>query len=111
MESRTSGGIPADSFSLVVTSYLLWSEAEQQATPETITKRRDCLRQVARIVGEKSVTEFGKADLLKLKADMVRRNLSSSRQYSILSTLKYFLRYCEKEERLGVFPSEDVTFP
>jgi site-specific recombinase XerD len=111
MEENARGGIPADSFSLVVQSYLLWSEAEQQASPETLGKRRECLRQVARIVGEKSVTAFDKADLLKLKADLVRRNLSPSRQYSILSALKYFLRYCEKEERLKVFPSDDVTFP
>jgi site-specific recombinase XerD len=92
-------------------SYLIWSEAEQQASPETIKKRIDCLRQVVRIVGEKPVTDFRKSDLLRLKADLVRRNLSPSRQYGILSTLKYFLRYCEKEERLRVFPSEEITFP
>jgi site-specific recombinase XerD len=111
MGEFTPGQIPANTFSLVAQSYFVWSEAEQQVSPETLIKRRDCLRQVARIIGEKPITAVDKSDLLRLKADLVRRNLSASRQYGILSALKYFLRYCEKEERLKVFPSEEVTFP
>lgn len=111
MEHITTQVRSGDSFSLVAQTYLIWSEAEQQVSPETIQKRIDCLRQVVRIIGEKPVTQFNRNDLLRLKADLVRRNLSPSRQYGILSALKYFLRYCEKEERLAVFPSEEVTFP
>lgn len=111
MEESTRAGTPADSFSPIIERYLLWSEAEQQVTPETVRKRRDCLRQVVRIIGEKSVSDFTKADLLTLKADLVRRNLSASRQYSILASLKYFLRYVEGEEGLATFPPDEITFP
>jgi len=111
MEQDTREHAPADSLTQVVERYILWSEAEQQVTPETIIKRRDCLRQVVRIVGEIRVTAFNADDLLRLKADLVHRNLGASRQHGILSALKYFLRYCAEVRRLSVFPPEEITFP
>lgn len=102
----------SESFSLVAQSYLIWSEAEQQAAAETIQKRHDCLRQIARIIGEKPVTEFSKDDLLYLKRDLLRRKLSPSRQAGILYALKNLLLYCRGEERLQLqLEPEDITFP
>lgn len=111
MPESVRGGTPADSFSLIGQSFLLWSEAEKGYAPETIEKRQDCLRQVVRMVGEKAATAFGKDDLLHLKRDMLRRKLSVSRQRHILYTLKAFLEYCRDEEGLNVFTPEDISFP
>ena len=46
MENHVSAQVRSgESFSLVAQTYLIWSEAEQQVSPETIGKRIDCLHQ------------------------------------------------------------------
>jgi site-specific recombinase XerD len=111
MSEQASKQPTPEPLSAVAERYYLWGEAEQQCAPETLIKRRDCLRQVVRIIGDKPVVSITKEHVLTLKADLVRRNLSPSRQYQILATLKYFLRYCEEVEEVSVFPSEAITFP
>lgn len=111
MQERPQGESEARLFSLVTQRYLLWSEAESGFSPETIEKRRECLKQIVRVCGEKEVTEFNKEDLLVLKREMLRRRLSASRQCHILYALRSLLSYARDQERLAVFPPEDISFP
>src|SRR5215469_13347017 len=80
--------------------FLLYAEVELVFSKETIIKYRDCLRQVQKICGDLSVRQFSKPDLLRLKADMLSRNLSTNRQVTIILALKRFLRYLAEERKL-----------
>lgn len=91
--------------------FLLYARAELHFAAETITKYQDCLRQVARYLGDRPITEFGKADLLALKSALISRNLSVDRQVTILLALKRFLRYAQEELGLSVLSPELVTVP
>ena len=50
--------------------------------------------------GDKSVEEFSKTDLLRLKSYWLSKSLSASRQMSILLALRRFLTFCRDEKKL-----------
>jgi integrase/recombinase XerD len=91
--------------------FLLHAEVELGFLKETIIKYRDCLRQVQKICGDLPVRQFSKADLLRLKSDMLSRNLSTNRQVTIILALKRFLRYLAEEKRLPVFDWQQIQPP
>jgi len=88
------------SFATLAAEFLLWAEVEPQFSRETVQKYGECLKQVWRRVGEKPVSEMSKADLLSLKATWLGRNLSASRQMSLLLALKRFLVFCRDEKKI-----------
>lgn len=100
--------------------FLLHAEVELGFAKETIVKYRDCLRQVQKVCGDLPVTEFSKADLLRLKGDLLSRNLSVNRQVGIILALKRFLRFLLEEKKLSVYdwkliqpprrPREEVSY-
>jgi len=91
--------------------FLLYARAELHFVPETITKYQDCLRQVVRRIGDRTVTELGKPDLLELKASFLASNLSVARQVTVLLALKRFLRYTKEELDLPVMSPDLITIP
>jgi site-specific recombinase XerD len=102
---------PNPSISELTERYCRWGEAEQQCSPQTTVKRRDCLRQVVRVLGDLPVLDLSAGAILDLKADLVRRGLSPNRQYSILAGLKYALHYARDVEHLAVLDPQSITFP
>src|SRR5215813_3419753 len=88
------------SFSVLATEFLLWAKVEPQFSLETVQKYGDCLRQVWKLIGDKSITEFSKTDLLRLKSLWLSRSLGVSRQTSILLALRRFLFFCRDEKHL-----------
>jgi integrase/recombinase XerD len=101
-----------NSFSALATEFLLWVEVEPQFSRETVEKYGECLKQVWRLVGEKSVLEFSKTDLLRLKSHWLSKNLSASRQMSLLLALKRFLLFCRDEKKLTLcFEPEEIKPP
>ena len=91
--------------------FLLYAKVELAFSPETITKYRDCLRQVEKICGDLPVTEFSKENLLVLKGDLIGRNLSVNRQVGIVLALKRFLRYLAEEKSLVVYDWQSIQPP
>ena len=85
---------------MLATEFLLWAEVEPNFSRETVKKYGECLKQVWRLVGEKSVLEFSKTDLLRLKSYWLSKSLSASRQMSLLLALKRFLLFCQDEKKL-----------
>jgi integrase/recombinase XerD len=88
------------SFSALATEFLLWAEVEPNFSRETVQKYGECLKQVWKMLGDKSVLEFSKADMLRLKSLWLSRNLSASRQMSLLLALKRFLFFCRDEKKI-----------
>jgi integrase/recombinase XerD len=101
----------ANLFSVLTEKFLVYAEVELRFGPESIIKYRDCFRQIQRTVGDRPVGSYIKDDLLVLKQTLLRRNLSVSRQVSILAALKGLLRFCQSEESLTVLDPESVVPP
>jgi integrase/recombinase XerD len=91
-----------NSFSALATEFLLWAEVEPGFSRETVQKYGECLKQVWTRLGDKSVLEISKADLLRLKSYWLSKNLSASRQMSLLLALKRFLFFCRDEKKIGL---------
>jgi len=72
------------SFSALATEFLLWAEVEPNFSRETVQKYGECLKQVWKLVGDMPVTDLSKTDLLRLKSHWLSKNLSASRQMSLL---------------------------
>jgi integrase/recombinase XerD len=94
-----------------VPEFLTYGQVELGFAKETIIKYRDCLIQVRKVCGDLEVTTISKGDLLRLKSDFLRRNLSVNRQVGIILALKRFLRYLAEEVRLPVFDWQQVIPP
>lgn len=101
----------AGSLSRLTDDYLLWAEAEATFSPETIQKRKEALKQIRKVLGERQVSEISKDDLLVLKRELLRRGLSPSTQCGLLYALRSFLAYCRDERGFSVFSPEDIGFP
>jgi len=89
-----------NSFSALATEFLLWVEVEPHFSRETVQKYGECLKQVWMFLGEKPVAEFSKSDLLRLKSYWLAKELSASRQMSLLLALKRFLFFCRDEKKI-----------
>lgn len=91
--------------------FLLYAEAELQFSRQSLVKYHDCVRQIIRILGDRPVCDLGQQDVLSLKANLLQRSLSVSRQVSILSTLKRLLQYCAQREGLAVLDPSRILIP
>jgi site-specific recombinase XerD len=97
--------------SAMVEPFFDYAKAELCLAEQTISKYRDCLRQVVRILGDRPVAEYQQPDVLRLKADMMGRNLSVGRQVSILAALKALLSYARSQRGLPCLDPADISFP
>jgi integrase/recombinase XerC len=95
----------------LVPGFLLHIEVELHFAKESVIKYRDCLKQIRRILGNLEVTRIGKPEVLSLKADLMRRELSISRQVTVLLVLRKFLIYVSEELVLPALPPEAILIP
>jgi site-specific recombinase XerD len=91
--------------------FLVYAEAELGLAEQTLDKYRDCLHQVARILGDRPVACYSREDVLALKADLLRRELSVGRQISILAAFKGVLAFARKECGVAALDPAAITFP
>ncbi|HWQ91703.1 MAG TPA: tyrosine-type recombinase/integrase, partial [Clostridia bacterium] len=75
--------------------FVEYARAELGFADQSLAKYSDCLRQVLRLLGDKPISAYDRADLLRLKAEMLNRGHSVSRQVSILSAFKRLLEFCQ----------------
>jgi len=76
-----------NAYSKLAGEFLLWAAVELRFSQETVAKYRDCLRQVWIWWGEREVKEMTPQGLLSLKQTWISRDLSVSRQTSLLLAL------------------------
>src|SRR5690348_12305102 len=88
------------SFSALATEFLLYAPVEYSFSLESTNKYGECLKQVFLLIGEKPVSEFSKIDLLRLKSYWLSKQLSASRQMSLLLSLRRFLIFCQEEKKI-----------
>jgi site-specific recombinase XerD len=96
------------SFSALATEFLLYAEVEFQFSQESTQKYGECLKQIWFALGDRSPSSFTRNDLLVLRRKWLDRNLSASRQTSLLLSFRRFLQFCrdQKKLRLELDPEE-----
>jgi site-specific recombinase XerD len=103
--------VAAPLLSSLVQEFCLFARVEANLTAQSVQKYSDCLRQVVRMLGDRSVTSYSREDLLRLKESMMDRNLSASRQATILLAFRRFLSFCKRQHDLGVLDPTLITPP
>src|SRR5258708_20673775 len=101
----------APRLSTLMPAFLDFVRVERGFAKASLLKYGDCLRQVARRLGDLPVSEYDKADVLALKAEMLERGLSVSRQVSILFAFKLLLAFCRDDLGLPVLYPQLITAP
>ena len=97
--------------SALAPEFLLYARAELSLSLQTIQKYEDCLRQVGRMIGDRDVRDYAKADVTMLKAGMLAKQHSVGRQVGILAAFKGLLRYCLRERNIDVLDPDYISFP
>lgn len=96
----------------LLNSYLMFCRAEKNNSPQTIEKYRECFRTwIIPHLGQKEIEQLDRLTILGFRHAMVERRLSISRQYSILITLKSFIRFCRHVLKLPVFDPGEIPLP
>ncbi|MEN6537889.1 MAG: tyrosine-type recombinase/integrase [Bryobacteraceae bacterium] len=99
------------SLSLLSPRFLEYARVELQHASQTISKYAECLRQVARILGDRPVGDYTKADILALKGNLLSRGLSVSRQVGLLAAFKGLLQYCRDQCGLLCMDPREIVMP
>ncbi len=94
--------------SVAYNSFLAYGRAERNYAQETLTKHNDCFKSwILPHFGEKPVADIHRTDILAFRDAMVNRGIGINRQYSVLMTLKLFLKFCRSVLKLeGLDPAE-----
>src|SRR5229473_296672 len=101
----------AETLGTLVPEFLAFAEIDLRFSRESIYKYGECLGKVLRICGNKSIMSFCRDDVAQVKRWLFERNLSVSRQTSILWSLKRFLRYLVEERQLPVLDPNTIRLP
>jgi integrase/recombinase XerD len=91
--------------------FLAFARVELGFAPQTIAKYDECLRLVARWIGDQPVTSLSKQHILSLKSVMLGRNHSAGRQVCILAAVKRLLSFCKEELELSVMAPDLISLP
>lgn len=102
---------PNITISEVTPEVLSWLQVEAGFRPESVLKYKDCLKHAARILSDPPIRRLAKTDILRLKSDLISRNLSASRQTGIIIALKRLLLYCRDELKIVCLDPEELRPP
>jgi site-specific recombinase XerD len=91
---------------------MIYGRIERQYALETQGKHRDCFQSwILPFFGESEIEEVGRYDILRMREAMVSRQLSSSRQTSVLVTWKVLLGFARSVLRLHCTDPGEIKLP
>jgi integrase/recombinase XerD len=93
--------------------FLTHGRAERQYAAETLTKLKDCFSAwILPQLGNCDLESLSRLDILRFRSAMVDANLDINRIYSVLMTLKLFLKFCRQVLKLACLdPDTEVKLP
>lgn len=91
-------------------AFLQYAQVELRFSEQSLIKYRDCCRQITRLLGDLPVDEYTAQHVLDLKACLLSRQLSVSRQVSILAAFKRVLTY-GRDQGFAVLDPGAITLP
>ncbi len=95
-----------------VEPYLTYCEVEKLNSSQTVSKYRECFRSwILPHLGAVALENLNAIDVMSLKKAMVGKRLSPARQYSVIITLKTFLRFCIQILKAETLNPKDIRLP
>jgi len=92
--------------------FMTYGRGQRNYAKESLVKYQDCFRSwLLPIFGDEELVDIAQAEVAKLQAEMVDRSLSVARRYSVLMTLKVFLKFCRETLKLSCFDPSEVGLP
>jgi len=92
--------------------FLAYGRAERQYAKETLGKLKDCFTSwILPHLADKDLETLTNLDILSFRSRMVDANLGTNRQYSILMTLKLFLKFCRQVPKINCLDPNEIRLP
>jgi integrase/recombinase XerD len=92
--------------------FMTYGRGEKNYAKESLVKHRDCFRSwLLPVLGYGELENIAQTEIAKLQADMVGRGLSVARRYSVLMTLKVFLKFCREVLKISCMDPGEVRLP
>ena len=91
---------------------MVYGRVERQYAVETQMKHRDCFQcWILPFFGEREIEEVGRFDILRMREEMVARNLSAARQSSVLASWKALLGFARSMLKLKCADPGEIKLP
>jgi len=92
--------------------FLNYCRAERHVSASSLRKYRDCFSAwLSPWFGQREVTGINRLHILDMRQAMMDRQLSIARQYSVIMSLKSFLKFCRSALGLAVLDPAEITLP
>lgn len=92
--------------------FLIYCRAEKHYAAETLDKFKECFNSwLLAHLGDIAVSDLKPIHVLSFRQAMTSRNLSISRQYSLLMTLKLFLKFCRDVLEISCIDPGTIRLP
>ena len=93
--------------------FLAHGRAERQYAKETLVKVRDCFNSwILPCMGDRKLEDLSRSDLITLRSEMIDNKLGVNRQYSILMTVKTFLKFVRQVLKIDTLnPDTEIRLP
>jgi site-specific recombinase XerD len=92
--------------------FMTYGHGEKNYAKESLVKHRDCFRSwLLPAFGDGEVGDLVQTEITALQANMVDRGLSVARRYSVLMTLKIFLKFCRDVLKVPCFDPSEIRLP
>lgn len=93
--------------------FISHGRAERQYAEETLTKLKDCFASwILPQLGGSDLGSLSRLDILSFRSRLIAANLGINRQYSVLMTLKLFLKFCRRVLKLTcIDPDAEIPLP
>src|SRR5579872_1876780 len=92
--------------------FMAYGRAERQYAKQTQWKHKECFQSwLLPQFGACRVEGISRIDILAFRGKMTDAQLSANRQYSILMTLKLFLRFCRHSLHLNCLDPDEIRLP
>lgn len=99
-------------FSNAVELFYVYCQTERQYAPESHVKIRNCFDAwLLREFGDMFVEDIRPLHVLRFRQAMTAKNLSISRQHSLLLALKLFLRFCSSTLGIACLDPASIHLP
>jgi len=103
---------PAISVRSAMEPFLIYCRVDRQYAVETQQKFKECFDSwILRHLGDLAVCDLKPLHLLRFREAMAARNLSVARQYSLLMTLKLFLKFCRDVMEISCLDPATIRLP
>jgi integrase/recombinase XerD len=96
---------------MLASPYLEWARYEMRRAPATITRYREALGWVVRLIGDQPVGQLHLGHVMTIRRRLEERGCREARVAAILHALRSFLTFCRTVMQLPVLDPRQIRVP